>query len=220
MTAGYRKIDMEHWPRREHYAYYTTRLKVGFNMTARVRVDHVLDYCHRHGYRFYPVMICLVTRMLNQLDFFKMFRNAEGELCVWDHILPNYTFFHKDDETFSDCWSEYSPDFDTFYQTIVDDMARYQDQKGIKARPGQPGNFYCISCVPWVDFTGYSTGTSNTDPQFFPAITMGRYTEENGRITMPVNLMIAHAVCDGYHAGLFFNHLQSELDAFCQQDKA
>ena len=214
--TGYRKIDLEHWPRREHYEYYTQKLKVEYNLTARVQVDHLLDFCHQHGYRFYPALICIVTKVLNQLESYKMFRNQEGELCVWDHIVPNYTFFHPDDKTFSDCWSEYSEDFDTFYQTIVRDMETFKDHKGIKARPGQPANFYCISCAPWVDFTAYSTRATNGEPKFFPIITMGRYTQENGKTTMPVNLMIAHAVCDGYHAGLFFNTLQAALDEIGQ----
>ena len=29
---------------------------------------------------------------------------------------------------------------------------------------------------------------------------------------MPINLTIAHAVCDGYHAGLFFEKLQDEMN--------
>lgn len=29
---------------------------------------------------------------------------------------------------------------------------------------------------------------------------------------MPVNLMIAHAVADGYHAGMFFQRLQEAVD--------
>mgnify|MGYP007050604055 CR=1 FL=1 len=32
---AFKKVDMESWPRREHYRYYTEALKVEFNMTAR-----------------------------------------------------------------------------------------------------------------------------------------------------------------------------------------
>ena len=212
MTDGFRKIDMENWPRRDHYAYYTEKLKIEYNITGRVRVDHFLDFCHQKGYRFYPALICVVTKVLNSLENFKMFRNRNGDLCVWDHIVPNYTFFHEDDKTFSDCWSDYSDDFDTFYRNIVGDMERYKDCKGVKVREGQPANFYCISCEPWTDFTAYGARVTNGEPQFFPIITIGRYVREGGKITMPVNLMIAHAVSDGYHAGLFFNTLQQALD--------
>ena len=211
MMCNYRKVDMDSWPRRDHYNYYTTRLKVEYNITSRVEIDHFLEFCHQNGYRFYPALICTVTKVLNSLENFRMFRNGEGELCVWDHIVPNYTFFHDDDKTFSDCWSEYSDDFSVFYQNIVSDMDRFKDKKGIKVREGQPANFYCISCEPWTDFTAYSARAMG-EPQFFPIITMGKYVTENSRTTMPVNLMIAHAVSDGYHAGLFFNTLQKALN--------
>ena len=214
--TGYRKIDMEHWPRREHYAYYTQKLKIEYSITARVQVDRFLHFCHEKGYRFYPALICVVTGVMNQLENFRMFRNGEGELCVWDHVVPNYTFFHQDDKTFSDCWSEPSDDFDTFYHTITADMDRYRDVKGIKVRPDQPANFYCISCDPWTDFTGFSSRLTNGEPQFFPIVTIGRYVEEQGKTTMSVGLMAAHAVCDGYHAGLFFTALQKALDEIGQ----
>lgn len=29
---------------------------------------------------------------------------------------------------------------------------------------------------------------------------------------MPVNVTLAHAVCDGYHVGLFFQRLQQAID--------
>ena len=93
-------------------------------------------------------------------------------------------------------------------------MQTYKDKKGIKAKAGQPANFYCISGVPWTSFTALGSRTTNgSDPAFFPIITMGKYEKNGDKITMPVNLLIAHAVADGYHAGLFFRYLQEELDS-------
>ena len=39
---AFKKVDMESWPRREHYRYYTEALKVEFNMTAPVDVQNLL----------------------------------------------------------------------------------------------------------------------------------------------------------------------------------
>ena len=33
-----------------------------------------------------------------------------------------------------------------------DNMETYKDVKAVKAKPGQPQNFYCISMVPWLNF--------------------------------------------------------------------
>ena len=46
---AFKKVDMESWPRREHYRYYTKALKVEFNMTAPVDVQNLLRFCHAHG---------------------------------------------------------------------------------------------------------------------------------------------------------------------------
>lgn len=208
----YRKIDMEQWPRKEHYLYYTDKLKVEFTMTAQLRVEKLLAYCHRRGYRFYAAFIALASQVVNSLENFRMFKNDEGELCVWDYVVPNYTIFHKDDQTFSDCWSEYCEDPARLYQTIVADMERFKDTKGIKARDGQPANFFCISCAPWVHFTGFSTRNTQGEPQYFPIITAGKYEKDGERLLMPVNVTLAHAVCDGYHVGLFFQRLQQAMD--------
>lgn len=212
--ANYTKVDMATWPRREHYAYYTEKLKIQYNLTSEVQVDKLLEFCHKNGYKFYAVLIYIVTKVVNSIDNLKMFKNADGELCIWDSVLPNYTIFHDDDKTFSDCWSEYSDDFSEFYETITGDMERYKDVKGIKARPDQPGNFYCISDVPWVGFTCFTSRVTNGEPQFFPIITVGKYEKKDGRTMMPVNFMIGHAVCDGYHTALFFEKLQNEINSF------
>ena len=209
----YKIIDMQTWPRREHYRYYTEALKVEFNMTAPVNVKNLLDFCHTHGYKFYPAAIYCVTKALCRIENFRMFKNAEGQLCVWDRIVPNFTFFHPDDCTFSDCWSEFSEDFPTFYANITADIEKYKDVKGIKTKPDQPANFYCVSCTPWTAFTGCSSRAAGGQPAYFPIVVMGKYEKHGAAVDMPVCITIAHAVADGYHAGLFFQYLQEELDA-------
>ena len=75
--TGCKKIDMETWARREHYEYYTKQLKVEYNITANVDVKNVLDFCHSKGYKFYPAMIYLVTKTLNRIENFKMFKDKK-----------------------------------------------------------------------------------------------------------------------------------------------
>lgn len=131
---AFKKVDMESWPRREHYRYYTEALKVEFNMTVPVDVQNLLRFCHAHGYKFYAAAIYCVTKALNRIENFRMFKNADGELCVWDKIVPNFTFFHPDDCTFSDCWTDFSEDFPTFYNCHY---RRYADLQGCQGHQDQ-----------------------------------------------------------------------------------
>lgn len=212
------KIDMEKWPRREHFAYYTEKLRIQYNITAEVRVESLLSYCQDTGKRFYPMMIYLTAKTVNSIENFKLFLNKEGELCQWKQVHPNYTIFHDDDKTFSDCWSVYNEDPDIFYDAVTSDMEKYADVKGIKARSDQPENFFCVSCTPWTSFTGFNSIVVGGGLQYFPVITMGKYCRhDDGMVWMPVNLNVIHAVCDGYHAGLFFDRLQHEIDAMASR---
>lgn len=213
MEHSCQKVDLENWDRKEHYCYYTEQLKIEFNVTAPVDVTNLLDFCHTYGYKFYPTVIYLVTKVLNKIENFKMFRDQTGALCVWKKIIPSYTIFHEDNQTFSDCWSDFSEDFEVCYRNIMKDMQAGQKKRGMKVKEHQPPNFYCISCTPWISFTSCSSRVANGEPTFFPIITIGKYEKRATKMVAPVNITIAHAVCDGYHAGLFFQSLQKEIDA-------
>ena len=144
-------------------------------------VQNLLRFCHAHGYKFYAAAIYCVTKALGRIENFRMFKNADGELCVWDKIVPNFTFFHPDDCTFSDCWTDFSEDFPTFYNAITADMQTYKDVKGIKTKPNQPANFYCVSCTPWTAFTGCGSRVADGQPAYFPIVVMGRYENAAAR---------------------------------------
>ncbi len=183
-------------------------------MTVPINVKNLLDFCHESGHKFYPSIIYLVTKVLNQMENFRMFRDAEGNLCVWDQVVPNYTIFHEDDKTFSDCWTGYSDDFETFYREITEDMEKGQEKRGIKVKAGQPANFYCISCVPLGCIYGIwqQDGQQYRTDVFFRSLPWENMKNQETGFLMPVNLMIAHAVADGYHAGMFFQRLQEAVD--------
>ena len=172
-------------------------------MTARLDVTRLRAECDRFGVHFYAAFIWCTSNVVNRLPFMKMMTDEEGNPGVWDVVHPNYTIFHKEDHTFSDCWSEYDADFATFYKRIETDIEAAKKVRGVKAKAGQPVNFYCISCVPWLDYTGYATSIVSDHVALFPIITFGKYTEDNGKLTLPLTLTIAHAAMDGWHTSEF-----------------
>ena len=119
--------------------------------------------------------------------------DGEGRPGNFDLTHTVYTVFHPDDHTFSDLWTAYDPDFGAFYAAVTADMAAYRDAKGPKLKPGQPENFFCASCVPWLHYTGYSSVTPGGSPNLFPIVTYGKFQEKEGAVTAPCTLTIGHA---------------------------
>ncbi len=207
----YRKIDLERWPRREHFQYYRNIVRCGYSLTAKICVTQAVSFAREQGLRFYGCFLYAAARAVNGLDEMKMMLTPEGGPGVWEQVHPSFTVFHQDDQTFSDLWTGYHPDFWTFYREFEETLERYGNNHGVKARPDQPANFFCVSCVPWLDYTGFAT-QSVGDPALFPILTFGKYTQVEGECTLPVTLTISHASADGYHACQFFQKLQEQLD--------
>ena len=46
---NYKKLDIEKWVRKEHYRYYTEKLKIEVNMTAPIDVKNLLVFCYIHN---------------------------------------------------------------------------------------------------------------------------------------------------------------------------
>lgn len=205
----FQHIDPETWERREHFEYYTNQIKCGYSLTAELDVTGFLNLISQKNLKFYPSFVYCVSTVLNQMKEFRMGLSEDGSPGYWDVVHPSYTIFHNDDHTFSDLWTTYSEDFLSFYEKMTEDMKQYGSNKGIKARSGQPPNFYCISCVPWLSYTGYSTMTAGGRPNLFPIITYGKYQLKNGRYQLPFTVTISHAAADGYHTSLLINEIQS-----------
>lgn len=208
-------IDMESWPRRDHFHYYRTELPCSYCLTIRLDVTRFLSMLKKRSLRFYPSFIYCVSRLIEEIKEFRMGVTSDGNPGFYDVMHPVYTVFHEDDHTFSDLWSTYDRDFPTFYRGLLKDLETYGSVHHVKARPeAPPPNFYCISAVPWLDYSGYSSTVSGIKtPNLFPVITFGKYTEENGVWSMPFTLNISHAAADSYHSSQFLSGLQAMLDS-------
>lgn len=206
---AFHKIDMDNWERREHYYYYRDFIKTRYNLCGEIDITGLLSQIREKRLHFYLVFLYVVIHTVNEIRELRMCLDEDGALGYWDVCHPSYTIFHKDDLTFSDIWTEYSPDFQTFYERASQDMETFKDVKGIKAKPDTPPNFCPISCIPWISFTGFGSDTYAESNMLYPVILFGKYHEnEKGQILLPLSIAVNHMVADGYHTCLFFQKIQ------------
>lgn len=209
MEPVFHVIDKTSWERSVHFDYYYSQIKCKYNLNANLDITNLVTKQKGKNIKFFPTMLYVIMRAVNQNKEFRMSFNEKGELGYWDEVVPCYTLFHDADKTFTDIWSEYNADFEIFYKTVSEDMQKYKDITGvIKARPGQPKNFCSVSCLPWLSFTSFAQDTYTESSFLFPLIKFGKYFEENGKILLPVSVFVSHAVADGYHTCKLINDIQ------------
>jgi len=208
----FQPIDLETWSRKIYFEHYLHRVRCTYSMTAPLDITRLRGHLKGKGIKLYPALIHMIATAVNRHGEFRVCFDSEGRLGRWDRLSPSFTIFHEDDRTFSSLWVPYDENFRTFYRRYAEDLETYGDCKAFAAKPGEPPNTFPVSSIPWVGFTGFNLNIYNEGTYLLPIFTMGKYTEDGGRVLLPLSVQLHHAVCDGYHAGVLFRELQALAD--------
>lgn len=201
-------IDQANWARKEYFDHYFSHVPCTYSAVFKLDITRLC----RQGQKLYPTMLYHIAAEVNRRKEFRTALDSTGRLGIYDQMHPCYTIFHKDSETFSNLWTEYSPDYETFCQAYRRDMDKYGKNSGLEIKPGTPENTFPVSMLPWASFEGFNLNLQKGYDFLLPIFTMGRYYEEGGKTLLPLAVQVHHAVCDGFHLCRFINGLQARLD--------
>lgn len=207
---NFRLIDFSAWERREYFAQYFNHCPCTYSMTVKLDITAL----KQSGCRLYPALLYGVTAGVNRHEEFRTALNEKGQAGIFSDMMPCYTIFHKDTQTFSNIWTEYESDYKLFCQRYEEDMQLYGNNQGMMAKPNPPANTFPVSMVPWTTFEGFNLNLKNGYEYLLPVFTFGKYYEENGRCYIPLAIQVHHAVCDGFHVCRFIRELQEWIDHF------
>lgn len=201
-------IDIEHWNRKPYFEHYLNSVRCTYSMTANIEITNLLHDIKLKKLKLYQPLIYIIATVVNNHKEFRTCFDENDNLGYWDSMSPSYTIFHKDNETFSEIWTEYDESFSCFYNKYLDDIKNYGDIMRVTPKLNEPANTFPISCIPWVSFTGFNLNVYNDGRYLVPIFTIGKYFEQNNKIFIPMSIQVHHAVCDGYHTSRFINEVQ------------
>ncbi len=204
---AFKLIDMGKWERREFYEHFIKEVVCTFSVTVN------MDITCLKGQKLYPAMIWALTRTVNDMPEFRTCLTKDGP-GIYDDMHPMYTVFNKENKNFSGIWSYFDEDYAEFLKNYQADEEEYSKSTRYAPKDGTPSNSFNISMVPWVEFTGLNINVYDEGKFLLPIFTMGKYFERDGKRLLPLAIQVHHAVCDGYHVGVFVEKLQKYIDCF------
>ena len=148
----FEKIDRSSWKRNEYFENYFTNIPCTYSMTVKLDITQI----KKKRMKLYPAMLYYLATIVNRHSEFRTAINQEGELGIYDEMIPSYTIFHEDTETFSNLWTPYIPDFEAFSMAYANDMQRYGSNYGMIGKPDVPENVFNVSMIPWSTFDGFN----------------------------------------------------------------
>ncbi len=203
-------IDMESYPRKQHYYYYLNKNNITYSLTAQLNVCEFVKKLKERGKKFYLSTICLVTQAANSLPEFRMGIGENDEPGYYDYVDPSYLIFHKENSTFSFCTSEYSENFEEMYARLNEDAQKFANDYRLFTKH-VPVNHIDLSCLPWIQYTEMNVNAPANVKNFYPFVAWGSY---GNNFLLPVSVQVSHAAADGYHVGMFFQKLRRLIDEF------
>lgn len=200
----FKVIDKENWERKEYFDYYYSSVPCTYAMTVKLNITKIKE----SEQKLYPTLLHSITKIVNRHEEFKTSFDSNNQLGVFDYMFPHYTIFHKDSETFSNIWTEYTEDYDVFYELYKRDMRAFGSIKKREAKPDLPANCFNILAIPWIVFDSFNINLQNNCDNLLPVFIMGKYYEEDGNLILPLSIQVHHGICDGFHLCRFVNELQ------------
>lgn len=208
-----KKIDLESWNRREHFAFFYRMDYPQYNISANIDVTRFLSFVKENGLPFYYSMIYAASIAANEVENFR-YRIRKGEVVLHDRVHPSFTdMAGKGGDLFKMVTVEMEETIEQFTAKAAQlsgEQEVYFDFRPLEGRD----DFLYLTCIPWVSFTMLThTITINKDDSV-PRLSWGKYFKEGERVLLPFSVQVHHALADGYHVGQYFEKLQSYLDQF------
>lgn len=202
-------IDIENWPRKDHFKFFNRFDEPFFGLT--VNVDCTIAYARSKelGASFFLYYLHKALAAANAIEAFR-YRIDGDRVYLYDEVHASPTI-NRPDGTFGFSYVDYHPDFNMFVTRAQTEIERVQNTTGlIPAISGE--NVIHFSAIPWVDFTSLSHARSFSFKDSMPKISFGKITEKEGVKTMPVSIHVHHGLMDGYHVGQFVEKYQELLN--------
>jgi chloramphenicol O-acetyltransferase type A len=184
-------------------------------MTARVDVTDLVAWSKTKGRKFYLNFLYILCRALNSREDYRMeYRWQTDELICYDVIHPIQYVFHEDTETFTEVYSTYDSDYETFYAAALRDLEAGKGTRDLGLDDANHPNWFDASYIPWVSYDALHLELPDGYLYLAPIVNWGKYRAEDGRLMMPVTVRMNHAVADGFLVANVFRLLEREMAAF------
>ena len=217
---NYKKIDIETYYRKGVFRHFSEDCKCSVSMTSRVDVTELVRYSKNTGTKFYINFLYLLTKVLNSRDDYRMaYLWQTNELICYDVINPTQYVFHEDTETCTPVYTDYDPDYKTFYENAMSDVEKAKQTREYMLDSMNHPNWFDASYISWLSYDSLNVELPDGYLYFLPIINWGKYREENGRLMLPLTVRMNHAIADGYLVAKVYKLLEEEIEKFTGEEK-
>ena len=202
-------IDLDTYPRRDHFRYFCSMAYPYVGCTVNVDITDFLSRARMEKQPFFLSFLYHAVCAANSVPELRR-RIYEDRIIEFDCCGSSHTVA-KADGTYCYCPLRFDMSFEDFLPYAIE---RHEAAKesGTLEEDKDILSCYFVSSVPWLSYTCLiqpvpSPADSN------PRINWGKYFQQDGRTLMPVSILCHHGLVDGLHLGQFYTALEKRINA-------
>lgn len=200
-----RFVDIEAWPRREHFRAFNASANPHFSLCANLDLTAFRQAVKQSGSSFTVAMVYAVSRASNAIPEFRY--RIRGETVVEHEVVHPSTSILAHDDLFTFCMIEYTEDFHDFAARAAERIAYVREHPTLKDDPGRDDLLF-MTALPWVSFTAFAPPGHLHPAHSIPQFAWGKVFDEGKFAKIPINVQVHHALVDGVHVGRFYEKLE------------
>jgi chloramphenicol O-acetyltransferase type A len=200
-----RQIDIQTWPRREHFKVFSAFEYPHFSLCANVDLTAFYPFVKQRGISFTVAVVYVLARAANAIPEFR-YRIRSGKVVEHEIVHPSGTIL-TDDDLFSFCTFEYIENFSEFAAKAAERIAYVKDDPTLEDGPEQDDLLY-MTAIPWVSFTSFMHPLRLQPADSVPRFAWGKLFKEDESLKMPLSVQGHHALMDGIHVGRYYAEVQ------------
>lgn len=193
------KIDMDQWPRRDHFRFFSGLSFPFYSVTVPLDVTVLREKAKGAGLSFHYALLYAVTRAMNQVEDFRYKIRGE-EVFLVPRLHPSFVTMHGESHLFKIINMDWPEDLGL--EAFCRDAAAAESaQEGYfpSAESERRDDFIYYSSAPWFSFTSLTHEMDCNPDDSIPRVTFGKYETRDGRVVLPFNIQLNHRLLDGYH---------------------
>lgn len=209
-----KRIDMETYPRREHFNHFYGMAYPYAGVTVEVDVTDLLALCREKGYSFYLMVLHAVALAADGVDEFRR-RIDRGGIVEYEQCPTSHVEL-KPDGTYAYCTLHHHMPLTEYLQKAEAARAAARTNGSIEEE-AEVQSMYFISTLPWLHYTQLIQPVACGE-ESNPRFTWGKYQQDaDGRMMMPLSVLVHHALADGLHIAKFYERFDKQIKEICEE---
>ena len=202
-------LDLQNWTRRELFEFFIDYANPYFNVCTRVDVTELVAFVRgRPDLKISLALHYFALRVANEIEPFR-YRLKDRRIFIYD-VINGGTTVLLPNESFAYAYFDYQVDFEKFVTNMGKAVDELRNGSGA-LKPTMRDDVIYHTTVPWISFTSFAHARTPGRGESIPRIVFGKFSEENGRLMLPISVEVHHALMDGLHVGRFLTRLEEAL---------